>query len=214
MNRLYKRKSAFKVARGHVEGADNRTKSATLGYTIDSKRPGRGFRHVVRKRDIHDFTDMIPGWDDLSVGIESIILCAGDDYAAGHYDHFTREGTGSIYLYAWDEDLWMDVEQEYFQLHKWIFDALGLVYEEKQVQEPDGRGQCTEWGCFFSESQARAFMLTYVFLHELGHHVDTFRSKNRDTCIGGEQFAEEFSKKMFKEIWPVYVERFGNPERQ
>ena len=214
MKRSYNRKTAPKVIDGVVKRKNNHTKTATLGYVVDRERPGRGFRHVLRKKGIHDFTDLIPDWDTHSKGIESILLCRGDGYTDGLYRHFSYEETGIIYLCAWDDDMWGDVSEKYFHEHRWIFDSFGLVYEKRLRKEPNGRGKYTAWGCYFSDSQARAFMLAHIFLHELGHHVDKLRSRSRDTTIGGEPFAEDFSKKMFQRIWPAYVDRFGSPERQ
>lgn len=98
---------------------------------------------------------------------------------------------------AWPEELWGDFEEEYFQEHRWHFDLFGVVYEKQKK----------EWACYFTEGQARAFMLLHIFLHELGHHVDKLRSKNKNEIFGG----EEYANKLCKQMWPQYVSRFGQP---
>ena len=37
-------------------------------FTIERERPGRGFRHLLRKQDIEEFISMIPEWDQYSEG--------------------------------------------------------------------------------------------------------------------------------------------------
>lgn len=43
-------------------------------YVVDRERPDKGFKHVISKRNIHDFVELIPSWDEIAIGIESIIL--------------------------------------------------------------------------------------------------------------------------------------------
>ncbi len=213
MSRKYNRKTAPKVVGGHVLRKNNHTKTAALGYVLDRERPRKGFVHVLRKKDVHDFTDIIPGWAEYSVGLESIILSRGEEDAYGLYDYYRYEETGVIWLSAWNKDeLWLDISVDYFKKHKWLFDQFGLAYEEKVIKDPQGRGKFPVWGCYYTVSQARAFMLMRVLLHEIGHHVDWYRSNRRGGCRGGEPFAEKFAEEVFPKVWPAYIDKFGHPE--
>jgi len=201
MTQGYNRKTSPKVIGGQVQRKNNHTKTARLGYVVDRKPAGKGYRHVLKKKDIHDFTDIIPSWRSVCNGIESIILDAGDEFYDGLYRHYSYEGTGIIWLSAWTDKMWIDLNNDYFVEHQWHFDKLGVAYERKS----------DEWCCHFTESQAKAFMLLHIFLHELGHHVDKLQSKNQNVIKGGEVFAENYANKLFDEIWPAYIEKFGKP---
>ena len=201
MVQAYNRKTSPKVIGGLVQRKNNHSKTARNGYVVDRKRAGKGYRHVLKKKDIHDFTDIIPNWNTICEGIESIVLDAGDEFLDGLYRHYNYEGTGIIWLSAWSEGMWINLNNDYFAEHQWHFDTLGVVYEKKDE----------EWCCHFSQSQAKAFMLLHVFLHELGHHIDKLRSKKQNLMKGGEGFAENYANQTFKDIWPAYVDKFGRP---
>lgn len=217
----YNRKTSPKVIGGHVQRKNNHVKTARLGYVVDRVSPGRGFVHVISKKDIHDFTDIIPDWGKVSEGIESIFLAEEEEYADAFYKHYSREETGVIWLCAWQDDLWIEHSDEYYQEHSWILKKLGVVCEKSErsiednetdkMNDNEDLEKETYWTCYFSMKQAKAFMLLHVFLHELGHHVDKLRSKKRNVMAGGEGFAENYANRRFYELWPAYVERFGNP---
>jgi hypothetical protein len=197
----YNRKTSPKVIGGLVQRKNNHFKTARNGYVVDRKRAGKGYRHVIKKKDIHDFTDIIPDWEVICEGIESIILGAGDEFLDGLYRHYNYEDTGIIWLSAWHENLWVEFNDAYFKQHQWHFDMLGVVYEKK----------VEEWSCHFTETQAKGFMLLHIFLHELGHHVDKLRSRKKNIIRGGEEFAENYANQTLVEIWPDYCAKFGQP---
>tara|TARA_R110001592_G_scaffold254129_2_gene517448 strand:+ start:16557 stop:17162 length:606 start_codon:yes stop_codon:yes gene_type:complete len=201
MRPTYNRKTSPKVIGGHVQRKNNHTPTASEGYVVDRVRPGKGFKHVLTKKDIHDFTDLIPDWCDISEGIESVILDTGDEYADGYYKHYNREGTGAIWLSAWPSDLWITFNKEYFEEHEWLLQELGVPIEEEK----------DEFICHFVPSTAKAFMLLHVFLHELGHHVDKLRSRKKNIMRGGEAFAEQYANERFRELFPSYASKFGQP---
>ncbi|MCG8426998.1 MAG: hypothetical protein MI754_06550 [Chromatiales bacterium] len=186
---------------GLTQRKNNHLKTAREGYVVDRVRPDKGYKHVITKKDIHDFTDLIPDWDDISIGIKSVILDAGSSAFDGLYRHFSYEGTGIIWLSAWPEALWTEFTDDYFSEHQWHFDRLGVVYEK--------RGD--DWLCHFTKSQAKAFMLLHIFLHELGHHIDKLRSRKQNVMRGGETFAEQYANTMFTELWAAYVGKFDQP---
>lgn len=196
-----RRKTAPKVKNGVVQKKNNHEITAREKYVVDRERPDKGYKHVISKRDIHDFIELIPDWSEVSTGIESIILDSGSDSFDGMYQHYYYENTGAIRLSAWPKELWVDFEKDYYEEHRWHLNLLGVVCEERE----------NDWYCHFTENQARAFMLMHIFLHELGHHVDKLRSKNQQVMAGGEEFAENYANKLFEVIWPSYVNRFGEP---
>jgi hypothetical protein len=243
MKASYNRKTSPKVIGGHVQRKNNYKKTARLGYVVDRVSPGRGFVHVVSKKDIHDFADIIPDWIDISEGIESVFLASENEYTDGYYRHFSQEESGCIWLCAWPKDLWIEHSDDYYQEHSWIFAILGVVSQSsveevetepsidsetndcgnepveeeidmesiEQASEKIEKLKETEiiWTCYFTPLQAKAYMLMHVFLHELGHHVDKLRSKKQNRMLGGEEFAENYAKRRFHELWDDYVIKFG-----
>jgi hypothetical protein len=132
--------------------------------------------------------------------LERIVLAAPSHDSDGLYEFFHREETGAIYLHAWSEDLWVEMAMPYFEAHRYIFDQIGVRYD---VEASLAR-------CYFSESQARAFSLLHVFLHELGHHFDRLHQKHLGSTKG-EEYAERFATSRFESLFPLYAATFGNP---
>ncbi len=66
----YNRKTSPKVIGDHVLRKNNHNKTARGGYVVDRYRPANGFKHIMKKKDIHDFTDIIPDWKVVSEGME------------------------------------------------------------------------------------------------------------------------------------------------
>ncbi|RJP60173.1 MAG: hypothetical protein C4541_04660 [Candidatus Auribacter fodinae] len=197
----YVRKTATKVKSGKVQKKNRTQFTARNAYFIDRKSPAKGCRHVVTKKDVKLFIDIIPGWDQLCDGIELILLSPGSHDYDGLYEYFYREKTGIIQLAAWDKNLWKTVDDDYFDEHKHVFDLLGVAYEQHK------KG----WECRFTDNQARAFMLLHVFVHELGHHLDRMRTRNQFSMPGGEFFAEKYANKHLETLWPLYIQTFGDP---
>ena len=172
---------------------------------IDRESPGTGFRHVVTKRDLQSFLDVIPDWGELSHRLERIVLAAGDIGSDGAHQFYHREGTGVIHLNAWNADLWVWLLHGYFKAHEELLQRLGVSCED------DRNGNAVF--CRFTEPQARAFLLLHVFMHELGHHWDRMHQKHRGSQRG-EGYAERFANERLKELWPGYVGMFGDPRRE
>jgi len=172
------------------------------GYVLDRESPGRGFRHVVSKRDVQAFIDIVPDWYRLSERLERIVLASPSDGCDGQHAFYHREETGAIFLHAWQDDLWKDLTTSYFDSHQDIFERLGVSYD---------RGEdCVT--CRFTEVQARAFMLLHIFMHELGHHFDRIHQKHLGSSKG-EDHAEKFATSRFEHLFPAYVRVFGHPSR-
>lgn len=196
----FNRRTATRVKDGRVQRKNRHRPTAHEGYVLDRESPGRGFRHVVTKRDVQAFIDLIPDWERFSERLERIVLASPSEGTDGHYEFFHREETGAIYLHAWQEDLWTELRVYYFNYHKDIFDRLGVSFERKE--------DCVT--CRFTEAQARAFMLLHIFMHELGHHYDRIHQKHLSSSKG-EDYAERFATSRFDLLFPGYVRVFGHP---
>jgi hypothetical protein len=192
------RKTSLKVRDGKVMKKHQRRLTPWRGFVIDRQPPKKGFRHLVTKREIFDFIELLPDWRDLVHGIERVRLGSGDEDTDAFYTHYAREGTGAIELSAWSDELIQEIPTDYFEEHRSIFEKIELKYEK------------TRHGvvCWFDEAKARAFILIHIFLHELGHHLDHMRGKRSSS---GESYAESFANNLENVVWPKYVERFGKP---
>jgi len=156
---------------------------------------------VVSKRDLQAFIDVIPDFRRLCQRLERIVLACPNSRDDGAYEFYHREETGAIFLNAWPEDLWIELNTGYFDAHKEIFLWLGVSHDraEKTVM------------CRFTEAQARAFTLLHVFMHELGHHHDRLHQKHRDSTRG-EDYAERFANSRFEQLYAAYIGVFGDPK--
>ncbi len=202
MHTGFNRRTATKVKDGRVQRKNRHRPTGHEGYVLDRESPGRGFRHVVSKRDVQAFIDIIPDWHRYSERLERIVLASRSDGCDGAHEFYHREETGAIFLHAWREDLWVDLTVPYFNSHQQVFEALGLSYDHGE--------ECVT--CRFTEAQARAFMLLHIFMHELGHHYDRIHQKHLDSSKG-EDHAERFATSRFEQLFPPYVRVFGHPSR-
>jgi len=194
------RKSAPKVKRGRVQKKNNWQLTPNYRYgprphpTLERQRPGQGFRHLLKRRDVERFIALLPDWDELAVGLKAIVLAPGGDAMGWH-------SPGVVEICAWEEDLWWrDTGPEYISEHREIFDLLGV-----QVAKQNGR-PVVKW----TEGQARAFQLLHVFVHELGHHHDRMTTRSKRDVARGEPYAEAYANRYFDSIWESYVRAFGS----
>src|SRR2546422_4345171 len=121
----YNRRTATKVKDGRVQRKNRHIPTGRLGYVLDRESPGRGFRHVLSKRDLQAFIDLIPNWDQLSQNLERIVL-ADQHPGDAAYGFYHREETRAIFFYAWHQDLRTERTPAYLQAHADIFDRIGL----------------------------------------------------------------------------------------
>jgi len=194
------RRTATKVVDGQTRRKNRHVPTSHQGYVIDRESPGKGYRHVLTKRDLQSFLDLVPDWPALSHRLERIVLAVGSSSDDGYHEFYHREETGAIFLHAWDEDLWVPLLPTYFQTHRDLLQRLGVSFDLRD--DPIV--------CRFTEQQARAFVLLHVFMHELGHHWDRIHQKHRDSKRG-EDYAERFANRHFEQLFPAYVLAFGDP---
>lgn len=193
------RKSTPAVRGGRVQKKNDWTRTPNYFNTpqrwpvIDRQRPGAGYRHFLLRRDVEKFIGLLPDWNELSVGLNAIVLAPGE-YSTGGW-HLP----GVVAVCAWDADLWVDYRWDFYEDHKPIFNRLGVP------AEPIENGYL----CQFTEDTARAYQLLYILTHELGHHHDRMTTHSKRCASRGESYAEQYALRYEKQIWARYVEAFG-----
>jgi len=200
--RQMNRKSAPRVSQGRVQKKNNIEWTASYydtpppSLTIDRQRPGAGYRHVLKQRDIEAFIALLPDWAELSRGLNAIVLAPG----GGRYDGYYRRGV--VHVCAWEEGLWVDNKSgtQFFEDHEPIFRRLGVP------MKPTDDGYMS---CQFTQSTARAYQLLHILLHELGHHHDRLTTKSQGRPNRGEPYAEAYALTYEARIWERYQEEFG-----
>lgn len=196
------RKSAPEVKGGQVQKKNNWALTpnyyshAQRELVIDRKRPGAGYRHLLKKRDILDFIAILPDWAELSRGLDAIVL------APGRENYFGYHTPGVVHVRAWKEDLWIECSREFYLRDKYFFNRLNVPCEPLE----DGYD---DYLCKFTEETARAYQLLSIFLHELGHHRDLMTTKAQQQISRGEGFADRYAEVNSAYIWKRYQEQFG-----
>lgn len=200
MNRQSKKVSP-KVVDGTVRKKNRHAPTPTYWNTeqpipvIDKEDPGPGYKHFLTKKDVLDFIEIIPNWEELSSGLNGILLARGHPTADGR--HNTRHGV--IEICAWDRGKWIEVFPDSYEEHKELLARLGVDCEKTNKY----------YICKFDEKSIRAFQLLHVFLHELGHHHDKMTTKKKRNCGRGEHYAEQYALKNESIIWDMYFEKYG-----
>jgi hypothetical protein len=193
------RKTSPRVIGGLVQRKNNSILTSDYYNTdqrlpvIDRRRPGKGFRHVLKQKDIHDFISILPDWNELSVGLNAIVLDQGS------WDIFGYHVRGVVHVCAWDENIWIELSKEAFEREKEILVQLRVPCEEIK------NGVL----CKFTEHTARAHQLLATLLHELGHHHDRMSTKSKGRAARGEPYAEAYAKAYTERIWIQYQKVFG-----
>lgn len=196
---IYYRKTTPKVKQGKVQ-RKNRAALTPTYYNnpqpypvLDKEKPGRGYRHLIRKKDLYRFIDIIPEWEELAKGLNAVLLARGQLGALGWHM------PGIVALCAWDRELvWDRCEDEFYDEHKEIFGKLGIPCKQ------DGQS----WQIGFDERTARAFQLVHVLIHELGHHHDRMRTRSKKRAARGEPYAESYARRHEGIIIERYVKEF------
>jgi hypothetical protein len=197
--RRIRRKTAMKVVNGAVQRKNRHAPTPNYYNTpqiipaIDRERPGPGHRHVLKKRDIVDFISILPDWDELSKGLNAILLASVEDDTAGWHM------PGIVAICAWQRELWMHCDRDFYEGHRDIFKRLGVPSEKSS-------GGVL---CKFSESTVRAYQLLHILLHELGHHHDHMTTRSRKRASRGEGYAERYARAYESVIWERFLEILG-----
>ena len=192
------RKTTPKVKNGKVQKKNRHDLTPNYWNTrqeelqLDVEKPGKGYKHFLKKRDIIKFLQILPNWEELNIELDAIILARGGD-ADGWYNN------GVLAICAWEKDKTVSMNKEYFAEHKEIFIRLKVQYEIKSSSVI----------CHFTENQIIAYQLLHILLHELGHHHDRISTKTKiDNGPRGENYAESYALKYEKIIWNRFFENF------
>jgi hypothetical protein len=183
--------------KNHWGATDDYYVEPQLSLRFERKKPGLGYRHVVSIGDLKEFIAILPDWDELSKGLDAVILARGSPYSFGTYSYGYTEH-GFIRLRAWSEGLEREWGDSFFQENRPLIDRLHVRYER------DG----PNWIMRFDENTARGFMLLDVFLHELGHHHERMRTRSKRGDGITEPYAEAYAREYGERIWNDYARRF------
>jgi hypothetical protein len=194
------RKTTPKVRDGRVQ-KKNRWALALDDYhhveqqmpVIDRKRPGDGYRHLLRRQHVVELIALLPDWDELSSGLNAIVLAPGEWNTEGWWEH------GVVAVCAWEAGIWTHSTPKYCKENRHIMDRLGVPREDH------GSYVLCKW----TEGTARAYQLLDVLLHELGHHHDHMTTRSQRDAARGEPFAEEYARRYADVIWDRYMTAFG-----
>ena len=164
---------------------------------IDRKDPGRYSRHLITVAQLREFLELLPDWDQLTIGLDAIVLDSERDEA----DAMGWCSPGVVAVCAWEADLWWDdVHRSWVDEHRDVLDTL-----EVECERPDDqRYDVIRW----TENQARAFQLLHILPHELGHHHDRMTNRSKLRCARGEPYAENYAIRVMNEVLPIYSTRF------
>ncbi len=205
--RTGQRKSTPQVKGGKVQKKNdwgltpNYYSHAQRDIVIDRKRPGAGYRHLLKPRDIRAFIAILPDWGELSVGLDAVVLAPGERNV-GCYT-FGYHSPGVVHICAWelgdwDDPLWHDFSTESYHRDKAMYARWGVPCE------PTHNGYL----CKFTEATVRAHQLLQTLLHELGHHHDRMTTKSQTHIGRGEPYAEAYALRYEAKIWERYQETF------
>lgn len=197
--RSYPRKTTPKVKGGKVQRKNRWAETPNYYNTpqrvpaIDREKPGKGYRHVLKKRDVVDFISILPDWEELSKGLNVVVLAAGDPRGMGWNDN------GVVAVCAWERQLASVWDAAFVEEHRTVLERLGVPI----VPVADGRR------CEFTEETAKGFQLMHILLHELGHHHDRMTTRSKREPSRGEPYAEQYANRHAEVLWNRYFEVFG-----
>ena len=195
------RKTGTKVRNGKVS-RKNRTDLSNhysqirqTETVVDRVRPGEGYKHYLTIADVKRFLNILPDWDELSVGLDAVVLAEGGDAMGWHWD-------GVVAVCAWEREHTLDWDTSFVDEHADILDRLGVRCDPI---EGDPLGT---W-CYFNDASIKGFQLMHILLHELGHHHDRMTTKSQARSARGESFAETYALKYAGRLWEAYFREFN-----
>lgn len=196
---MFARRTATRIKKGSVQKKNRQARTPNYWNTrqdeiqIDIEAPGKGYKHFLKKRDIKQFLVILPNREEIDVEFDAIVLSYGSGYRDGYYCD------GVVCICAWEKEMTVEYNLNYFNAHKNIFDKLGIKYTIKKDYAV----------CDFTENQIKAYQLLHILLHELGHHHDRINTKSKRRCARGENYAENYAFKYEEIIWNKYFEYFS-----
>ena len=197
--RRFNRKTAPKVRDGTVQFKNrwempaNYYNTAQKELVFDRERPGHGYKHLLRLDDVRRFIHLLPMWDELSEGLNAVVLARGEEGAQGWCY------PGVVALCAWPRSIELEqVDAGWYREHRALLKKL-------RVPCTQARGG---WRLEFDALTARAFQLIHVLVHELGHHHDRMTTRSQREASRGEPYAERYAVQHEDKILAAYVREF------
>jgi len=169
-------------------------------FRVVRKPPGRQRYHPAGAEEIERFVGLIPSWEEISCDLDGVMLCA--PWQEEYPDTEGLYGEHAIILFSWPRQ-----PEERFR-HSFT----------RQLPEVAGRLSLRErrkdrdYAVTWSPSQARAYVLLFVLLHEIGHHVDWLLCRRGRYARRGESFAEDWAADCRQRIWDCFLQAFGEIE--
>lgn len=198
--RYLQRKTGTKVRNGKVT-RKNRTELSNhysqvrqLNTVIDRERPGEGHKHYLSISEVRQFISILPDWNELSVGLDAIVLAESENAMGWHWD-------GVVAVCAWERELKSKWNTEFVIENTKILDRLGV---ERERIHSDAS---STW-CYFDERSIKGFQLMDILLHELGHHHDRMTTKTKRRAARGESYAEKYALEHSDKLWESYFKQF------
>jgi len=195
----HNRKTDPKVIGGKTQRKNNWVRSAKWAHVhpdeifVERRDPGKGYKHVVSRRQVIAFLNLLPDWSEISHGLQGVILSEGGLGRDGWH------GRGTVGVCAWERDLSITVTEIYRTEHVGILRMLDVDSERRDDQ----------WVLKYTPQQATAFALMHVLLHELGHHHDRMTTRWQAAASRGEAYAERYANEYAPTIWERYQDAFG-----
>lgn len=199
MRHRHKRKTSPRVIGGLVQRRNNWdltvewSQTSIDGLRFARERPGSGYRHLARRSDVERFVQLLPEWDELSVGLDAVLLAEGSPERLGY--HFE----GVVAVCAWPREL-----SEYWHTAFLDEHASLLPHLDVELEDVDEDGALV----VFTEASAMAFQLMHILLHELGHHHDRMTTASKHRPARGEPFAEAYALEHAERLWDAYYREF------
>ena len=129
----FNRKTTPKVRNGKVQ-RKNRT-DLSRGWRhhaqerplVERHAPGEGYRHVLLKRDVEAFLDLLPDWEELCRGLDAVLLARGEDDCMGWHDQ------GVVAVCAWERELAWECTAPFLEDHRPVLERLGVAREPTEA---------------------------------------------------------------------------------
>ena len=179
-----RRKDAPRVRDGSVQFKNNHTLTRHWSQVpgdqllIEREKPGPEYRHLLRKQDLERFVALLPEWEELSRGVDVLLLAKGKFNVMGYYD------LGIVAVCAWDREIAGTYSSRFVDEHREVLARLDV---------PIGKAQHGYAELGFTEASARGFQLMHILLHELGHHHDRMTTESQARSARGEGYAERYA---------------------
>ena len=122
------RKTTPRVVDGRVQRKNFRDLRGAWSdgpLTIEVEVPGPGYRHVVTPDDLRRFFALIPGWAELAVGLDAIVLAEGSPGRDGSCRH------GVMQLHAWPDPPAVTVGARQFAEHRAVYERIGVRWRDE-----------------------------------------------------------------------------------